>query len=264
MRFFTSMRNSRILSGIFLCVFLCALTGCSFFEKKTKRTEPYIVAQPRNWKNLKLYGTEQNVTGFTSDLLFEIAALGDIHIQLISADSHLFSSLLVSGKVDAILTSMEKDSLTEQIYEFTTPYFVTGTVVVVAADSSYKSLDDLKNGLIGYDSSEGIDSTLRASPSWLLQEYPDATSAVEALLNKKIDGVILNLINAARINKNFFKSRIRVLSPPLETQKIYLAVLKGKNHELITTFNAAVAEYVKSGRYQAMLNYWGIEGFTPQ
>jgi ABC-type amino acid transport substrate-binding protein len=247
----------------FACLIACSLGGCFSRKQNSIKETPYVIAQPSNWQNIKLYGTEQNITGFTADLLFEIAQAGGFQVRIVKADPDLFKELLDNDGVDGILTAIPVDTRSQQFFEFSDPYFVTGTVVVVSSRSPYQKVDDLKNVQIGYDENEGVDLVLKAKPSWLLRPYNNPSMMMEDLVVERLDGVVMRLINALRMNKSFFKSKIRILQPPLETQTVRLAVRKGRNHELVTLFNNGVKEYIKSGEYKTLLDYWGIESYTP-
>jgi glutamine transport system substrate-binding protein len=241
----------------FIGMFIIA--GCSSNLEPPARTTPYVIAYPRSWNNIQLYGTEQSVIGFSSDLLYEIANTVNIQVRLVMADSEAFPSLLNSGQVDAILTAIPDDTNSRKFYEFTVPYFVSGTVVVVAANSPYTKTNQLKNPVIAYDYNEGAAETVGAKSSWLLRPYDSMTQALDDVVGGKVDGMILNFINASRLSRSLYRAKIRILMPPLATQNVRLAVCRGKNHELIELFNKGVQEYIKSGKYKELLDYWGIE-----
>ena len=240
------------------------VTGCFFRHSVEKRSTPYIIAYPSRWSNIQLYGTEQSVIGFSSDLMFEISQAADIQIRLVKANDVSFPSLLEEGSVDGVLTSIPEDVVTEQFYEFSVPYFVSGYVIVVAANSSFQSLDDLKNGVLGYDFSEGIQSTLGAENVAALKGYDSVTKGLDDVISGTIDGMILNFLNANRLKRSLYRSRIRAIFPPISTQALRLAVMRGKNHELIKLFDEGVKKFVKSGKYKELLEYWGIEVELPQ
>jgi glutamine transport system substrate-binding protein len=239
------------------------VTGCIFWHGAEKRTTPYIIAYPGRWSNIQLYGTEQSVIGFSSDLLFEIARTVDIPIRLVMANDEKFPSLLEKGSVDGVLTSIPADIVTEQFYEFSAPFFVSGYVIVVAANSSFQNPDDLKDGILGYDFNEGVQSTLGTSNVAALRGYDSVTKGLDDMISGTVDGMILNFLNANRLKRSLYRSRIRVLTPSISTQALCLAVMRGKNHELITLFNEGVKRYVKSGKYKELLEYWGIEAELP-
>lgn len=250
--------------GFIVCAIVAALvckaTGCaSRAPVSEKRTTPYIIAYPRSWNNIQLYGTEQSVIGFSADLLYEIASTVNIQVHLVMADAESFPELLESGKVDAVLTAIPVDTVSLQFYEFTIPYFVSGTVVVVGANAPYAKTSDLKNVVIAYDYNGGMEMTLGAKNSWYLRPYDSMTQGLEDVVAGKIDGMILNFINASRLHRSLYRAKIRLLMPPLVTQNVRLAVRRGRNRELVELFNKGVTTYVKSGQYKDLLNYWGIE-----
>lgn len=251
-----------IVSAIVLALMM-KVTGCTCHRTPEKRTTPYVIAYPRSWTNIQLYGTEQSVIGFSSDLLYEIASTVNIRVRLIMADAETFPELLNTGQVDAVLTAIPVDTASMEFYEFTIPYFVSGTVVVVGANSPFTKTNDLKNAVIAYDYKEGTEVTVGAKNSWLLKPYDSVTQALEDVVAGKVDGMILNFINASRLNRSLYRAKIRLLMPPLVTQNVRLAVRRGKNHELIELFNKGVLTYVKSGQYKELLDYWGIESHLP-
>jgi len=241
------------------CAFLTLmLTGCRSKPSPPKRAY-YTVAYPSRWHNIPLYGTEQSVTGFSSELLYGIAKEAGVTIRLVMKEASSFSSLLESGEVDAVLTAMPVNNITEKFFDFTNPYFVSGTVLVVRATSPYKSTKEMENAEIAFDRSEGVDIVIGARPSWLLRPYDSPFHAIEDLLEGKIDGMILNFINAKRLQQSLYRSKLRILSPPLVSQNIRIAVYQGKNHELIELLNEGIRTFVESSKYTQLLEYWGIE-----
>lgn len=254
----TSLWHIGFISVAMLLGILCGIAGCTS-KTPQKRTTPYVIAYPNNWSQIQLYGTEQSVVGFSSDLMNEISRTVNVKVRLVTAEPSTMPALLDSGQVDAIITSIPDDPANDRYYEFTSPFFVSGTVVVVSAESPYTKLDDLKNVVIGYDYNAGIDIAKGAKSSWILKPYDSISKALDEVTGGAIDGMILNYINAGRLTRSMYRSRIRILTPSLTTQNLRLAVRHGKNHELVELFNKGVAKYVQSGQYKELLDYWGID-----
>jgi ABC-type amino acid transport substrate-binding protein len=139
------------------------------------------------------------VVGFSSDLLTEIARTVNVKIQLVEADPDTMTALLDTGQVDGILTALPDDTMNERYFEFTLPYFVSGTVVVVAANSPYTKLDDLKSVIIAYDYGAGVSSTVGAKSTWMLKPYESVSRALDDVVAGGVDGMVLNYINASRL-----------------------------------------------------------------
>ena len=247
-----------------MLAFMLKLTGCTAHRTPEKKATPYVIAYPRSWNNIQLYGTEQSVIGFSSDLLYEIASTVNIQVRLIMSDAEAFPSLLDSGQVDGVLTAIPVDTASLEFYEFTIPYFVSGTVVVVGTGSPYTKTNELKNAIIAYDYNEGAEVTLGAKNSWLLRPYDSVTLSLEDVVSGKVDGMILNFINASRLNRSLYRGKIRILMPPLVTAECAFSGPSGeKPSELVELFNKGVLMYVKSGQYKELLDYWGIESQLP-
>lgn len=244
----------------FLAICLC-FVACSTSSKK--RTEPYIIAYPSTWKNIQLYGTEQNVVGFSSDLIYEIAKKMGVQARLVMENQDSFPTLLENGKVDAVLTTLSSNPATDKFYEFSNPYFVTGIVVVVASNSVYTKMSDLKNVEIAYDTGEGLDLGLGVKTSWIFKPYDSTSKAIDDVISGKVDGMVLRFINASRLCKSLYRTSIRILLPPLVIENVRIAVRRGKNSELIELFNKGVESYIKSGEYKELLEYWGIDSQLP-
>lgn len=246
----------RFAAGIFFV--LCVLVACTQ-SSPPPHEGPYVIAYPSTWESIQLYGAEQSVVGFSSDLIYEIADRAGIKTRLIMADPKAFPSLLDEGKVDGVITVEPSNPVNDQFYEFSDPYFVGGTVVVVAANSPYAKTDDLTHAEIAYDRGDGLDLALGVKTSWIFKPYDSTTQAIDDVVAGKVDGMVLRFIQASQLSKSLYRTRIRILMPPLIKQNIRVAVRRGKNHELVELFNKGLNNYIKSPEYKELLEYWGID-----
>jgi ABC-type amino acid transport substrate-binding protein len=252
----------RVLLGVVL--FGVILGIVSFFHRKAPQREtPYIIAMPTRWENIQMFGNDNSVTGFSRDLLVEVARLTEIKVDFISAEANDPLTILKEKKADAIVTSLVPGPATERLYEFSVPYFTVGTVIVVPEHSRFHTSSEIEDAVIAFDRGDTGDISLGAKSSWLLKPYPSSISAIEDVIAGKVDGMILPSFNASRLNKSFYRSKIRILWPPLTRQGLYLIALQGKNKELIDLFNTGLESYKKSGEYQKLLDYWEIDSFLP-
>jgi len=253
------IRRNSVCSYIILLILVLCTSSCQQHQKNLKRSTPYIIAYPRNWSSIPLYGAAQHLTGFSSDLLYEIAKAEKIQIRLVAADINLFPSLLKSRAVDAVLTALPVNTITKQFYDFSIPYFMSGTIVVVSSQSPYTTTQEFTHVDVAFDRSEGLDITLGARLSWALKPYESISLALEDIMKGKIDGVLLNFLNANRLNKSFYRARFKILLPPVVQQNIRLAVLRGENQEFLEFFNHQLEELIQQGTYEKLLQYWNIK-----
>ena len=125
-----------------LLFLLCALFyGChspssSIHEKK-------IGVDP-SWFPLAISGRENNVTGFSTDLLKEIGKIEKLHITKVTVNWDDLVEGLKKHKYEAILSSIPSYAFNKQIYDFSDLYLLTGPVLIVATDSTIDSLKKTK------------------------------------------------------------------------------------------------------------------------
>lgn len=244
------------------CVAVTCAMGCSKQEQRNQRQTPYVIAYPRNWGTFASAGSEQ-LTGFISDLLYEAGQEGNISIRLVVDDVEAFPLLLRTGKADAILTSMPVDTITRRLYDFSAPIFVGGTVIVVAASSPLKSVDDVDNAEIAFLRSGPTDITVGTKVSWVLRPYGSQALAIDDVIMGKVDGLLLNFMDAIHLNKSLYRSRLRILLPPVMKKSVRLATLPGKNSEILDIMNLQVKKLVLKSEYVELLKYWGIDHPLP-
>src|SRR5437763_1803933 len=88
-----------------LLLFLLSLaTGCCLWP--SKRKEPYVIGKnPASFAAFSLHGAEKNVSGFSDDLLYEIATEEKIQVRLFVSDKRPILSLLKEKDVDGVFSA---------------------------------------------------------------------------------------------------------------------------------------------------------------
>jgi polar amino acid transport system substrate-binding protein len=74
-------------------------------------------------------------------------------------------------------------------------------------------------------------------PNVIIHPYEDMISAFLDLELGSIDGLIMPILQAVKINKNLFNDQFKIVSAPLTHKALRLVTLKGKNEHFIDTFN---------------------------
>jgi ABC-type amino acid transport substrate-binding protein len=217
---------------------------------------------PRSWGAFASSGTEQ-LTGFLSDLLYAAGEESHFTLRIVVDDAQALPILLETGQADAILTTLPVNTITTRLYDFSSPVFVGGTVLVVAASSRFTTVDTVGNAEIGFLRSDSLDLAVGAKTSWLLKPYDSQALAIDDVIMGRIDGILLNFMDAIYLNKSLYRSKLRILLPPVVKKSVKIATLKGKNPELIAMINERIMNLVRKGEYAELLKYWGIEHSLP-
>lgn len=232
------------------------MTACG---NSGKRTSPYVIARTTNWQDIALGGTEKTLQGFSDDLLFEISRLEDIHIEFRNVqESNAFHLLENDPSIDAILSAMDPNEITRQRYSFSEPYFTIGPVLIVRADSPYSSLADMKNKEIGFPRYSPWISDIPDLQNLLLVPIDQVNAAFDKLWNREIDGLLLDSIEAYKMTQGLYSNAAKIITDPLKRVSIRLVTLKGKNQDLLDSFNKGLENMRKHGLYSKMLKYWGL------
>jgi polar amino acid transport system substrate-binding protein len=238
----------------FLLIFFLAI-GCT---AQPPRKTSYTVAQGSFWEFVNFYGIDKTVLGFSNDLLLQINVLEGVQIRTITTSDHPLTNALERKDIDAIITALPIDAVSQRLYRFSDPYFEFGLVLLTRRNSSYQTLDDLKNREIGVERSSGFAAAAQNENYYFLRTYDDTFRAVEDLVKGKIDGVVLNSILANRLISGLYKDSIHIVGAPILPVGLHLVVKKGENEELIELFNHSLSTLKESGVYQKLLDYWGL------
>ena len=236
----------------FIIVFL---TGC-FGQTKTKTT--YSIYRSPLWEDVELHGTEKNMLGFTEDLCFEIADQEEIKIQLFTERHATGLSLLDKKGIDGILTTAVPSIRNEKEYLFSEPFFAFGTVLILRSTDTLEQFRSMKIKVIGFVRGRGDDLVAREDLGYIFRPYNQVVSAVEDLLEGRVDALSLDSIYANQLSKGLYSGRIKVATPLFKVIEFRLAVKKGENEELVTLFDQGLENLKKDSLYKKMLTYWGL------
>ncbi len=243
------------VSILLLSVFV-AIMGCTSGSKV--RITPYIIGQNCAWESLNLYGKENNVTGFSDDLLLEVSRVEGISMQVVTTSLSPVVTLLEQEGIDAVLSALTPNDKTKKKYEFSEPYFILGPVLVVRKDAPYTNLEQMKAKDVGFERGNAWALNLANTTDAVFLPYDDMLPAFEDLQKGSLDAVVADAVVAYRLVGGVFRGALKIAGPPITPQALRLVVEKGKNEELITHFNHGLEAIKKNGLYSKILHYWGL------
>ncbi len=233
-----------------------AIMGCT--TDQSKRRTPYIIGQNGQWESLNLCGKENNVSGFSDDLLREIGRVEGITMQVVSTNQSPVITLLNQEGIDAVLTSLATSGQNMRRYDFSQPYFLAGPVLVIRKNASYTSLDQMKAKDIGFERGNVWALQLANTADAVFLPYDDILRAFDDLQKGSLDGVVVDAVVGYRLVGGIYRTVLKIAGPPLVPMALRLVVEKGKNEELIQHFNHGLEVVKKDGLYTKMLHYWGL------
>ena len=204
------------------------------------------------------YVEGDEVVGIDADIAAAICEkLGyDLEIQDMEFDSLI--AAVQSGKADFAMAGMTVTEERQQMVNFSDSYATGIQSVIVKEDSPIASVDDLfaegANNKVGVQLSTTGDiyttGDIEDAGLGTVERFPNGNEAVMALLNGKIDCVVIDNEPAkAYVAAN---SGLKVLDSSYAVED-YAAAFSKDNTELLEKFNAALAELKADSTIDAII-----------
>ena len=156
-----------------------------------------------------------------------------------------------SGKADFGAAGMTVDEKRLQSVDFSDSYATATQVIIVKEDSDIATPDDLNGKTIGVQLGTTGDIYAGDIPDATVERYNKGFEAVQALMQNKIDAVVIDGEPA-----KVFASQnegLKILDEALTTEEYAICVKKG-NTELVEGINAAIANLKESGELQKIVD----------
>ena len=242
------MKKSKILSavlaGIMLCTACVALTGCQ--EKK----KTLIMATNAEFPPYEYYEGDK-VVGIDAEIAAAIAA--DMGYTLVIEDM-AFDSIIAavqSGKADIGAAGMTVREDRLKSINFSVPYTTASQVIIVKNESAVATPDDLVGKRVGVQLGTTGDIYSENIEDATIERYNKGFEAVQALLQDKIDAVIIDREPAkVYISQN---EGLKILDQSFTDEEYAIAVAKD-NEELLEKVNASIEKLKSSGQLQNIID----------
>jgi polar amino acid transport system substrate-binding protein len=216
-----------------------------------------------SWYPLSLYGKESNFVGFSSDLLAAISKASEIKLRpIISVSSDLLQDVN-NGFFDGALTFLQPSISNENQYVFSEPFYLLGPVLMAAKNDPIYSLQDMEGKTVGVRESYPLVFEV-SYPSMQIATYDNMNRAMSDLLNNRIDGVIMDVLQA-HVQMSIWPDKFKIVPPSLSKEGLRLISLNNPiSQELVTLFNEGLENVQKEGVYQQLLDKWNLYNTMPE
>lgn len=197
------------------------------------------------------YHDNNQIVGIDVDIATAIAReLGmELEVEDISFDAII--PAVQSGKADFGAAGMTVNDDRKVNVDFTNTYAKATQVIIVKQDSDIATVDDLAGKTIGVQLGTTGDIYAEDIEGATLERYNKGFEAVQALLQDKIDAVVIDGEPAkVFVEQN---TELKLLAEPLTEEEYAICVRKG-NTELLDKMNAALAKLEESGELQAIID----------
>ena len=279
------MRLGRIikaLASVMALTFLVAGCGASGESSKSSSTASgstsasSTVAVDKSWDKVKEKGElvlgldesfppmgfrdeDNNIVGYDIDLAKEVASRLGVKLKLQPINWDSKDQELKTGNIDCIWNGFSINEERKKNILFSDPYMKNNQVVVVAADSKFKTLADLKGKSVSLQAqssaADAIDKNTDFKKSLKdVVELKDNTLCLMDLKTGNTDGVVMDEI-VARYQIKMNSEKYRILDESLAAEEYGVGFRKG-DLQLMTQVNDTLKAMAKDGKIAEISNKW--------
>lgn len=241
-----------------LFLFLCCALFYGCHTPSSPLHEKKIGVDP-SWFPLSIPGRENNVTGFSTELLKEIGKSENLHITKVTVNWDDLVDGLKKNKYDGILSSIPPYVFNKKIYDFSELYLLTGPVLIVAADSNINSLKKTNGKEIAVLPETKGALLLEKFPGAIIRNYDSIPKALNDVVKGTVDGAIIDILSAVAYCLDLYKEKIKIVTDPLTDEGLRLLTLHDEDDSLIRRFNRGLDKLKSSGAYEKLLVKWNLQ-----
>ena len=262
--FFNMLKKNIKAVLVFLAILLCVIGYKSCSSDSVFNKSVYRIGRPSDWYSMQLYGREKNLVGFTNDIMAYVAAENHIHFEWVQANSATITDGLEMESYDFILSNMRPNIVNEDRYNFSELVFELGPVLIVRQKDNISSLEEMSGRTLGVLTGFSLIFNAIRNPGahnfdLFFLTYNNINRALDSLLNKQIDGVILNTLTAYTVTQGLYINSLKVVTPPFNDEGIrFVSLEKSHYNEIIDKINLSLNKMRVEGTYQALIEKWDL------
>lgn len=197
------------------------------------------------------YLEKNEIVGFDIDLLNAISKVSDMEFKIKDMAFDGLLPALQTKKVDLVIAGMTATPEREKTVLFSKSYFTAKQVVITKGeDKSLKSFDDLSGKKVGVMLGFTGDTVVSEIKGVKIERFNAAYAAIMALVQGKLDAVVLDSEPAKKYTAN--NKQLMIANIPAEEEEYAIAVRKN-DKKLIEKINKAIETIKNNGEYDKIL-----------
>ena len=229
-------------------------------EPADKPAKTYIIYSDNAFAPFEFLDTATNkYVGVDMELLAAIAEDQGFAYEMKNEGFDAAMGAVQAGQADAMIAGMTIKPERQEIFDFSEGYFEDGSILVVGKDSAISSVEDLKGKVVA--AKKGTTSTdyaesIKDQYGFTIQYFEDSPTMYQTVVNGNADACFedFSVIGWAIKNDGI---ALKTVGDVVNPGYYGFAVKKGANPELITMFNAGLANLKANGKYEEILAKYG-------
>ncbi|MBP6782439.1 MAG: transporter substrate-binding domain-containing protein [Verrucomicrobiales bacterium] len=214
---------------------------------------PFIVGMELSYPPFEMRSADNKPDGISVRMAEDLAARLGRPLEIRDVEWNGIIPALQSGKIDAIIASMTKTPEREKIIAFSDGYVTNGLCMLVARDSPFQSIADLKPGThkIAVKLATTGHQWARAElPGMTLITLDDAAACALEVVQGKADAFIYDQISIYQYWKKYEDKTRPILKPIRE--ETWAIGLRKEDIELHGQVNAFLEAYRAAGKFDEL------------
>lgn len=249
--------TSRILLLLFMTGVLLGCTGQKSEDTlaQIKARGEVSFAMSGGYPPFNFYDENDKLTGFDVEIAAEVARRLGVKFKPVTTAWDGILEGLVSGRYDAILGSMAITEARLERVDFSDPYYLDGSQLLVQKGSNINGPNDLQNATVALVTGTTFEADAKGIAGVKdVKLFEDDNQTLQELRVGRVDGVITGYFVAVEaVNK--FPNDYRLAGDRIRAEEIGVAIRKG-NQAFVDAVNKALQEMKADGTYAAISSKW--------
>lgn len=258
------MKLKKIIALTLACASVMAFTACG--SKPTETNNEPVASEPTAPSENTLvmatnaefppyeYYEDEKIVGIDAEIAEAIGKKLGKEVKIENMEFGAILAAIQSGKADFSLAGMTVTDDRKESVNFSDSYATGIQVIIVKEDSKIATTEDLTDKKIGVQENTTGDIYISDDETLgnkVVERYSKGADAVQALLQGKIDAVVIDNEPA----KEFVKANegLKILDAKYADEDYAIALAKD-NTELLEDINKALAELKEDGTIQTIID----------
>lgn len=220
------------------------------------------VATDATYPPFEMLDKDKNLVGYDIDLINAICDLVKCKAEIKSTAWEGIFPALIKGDYDVVISGVTITAERDKTVDFTTPYIEVGQVVLVRADETrITGVNDLGDKTvavqIGTTNDEAATAMQKEGKIKTVKRFPDFAKAVQSLLAKDADAVIIdNTAASGYMGTN--PGKLKIAGEKFTSEGLGIVVREG-DKTLEDAFNAGLKALKENGTLDRLYQQWFVE-----
>lgn len=242
-----------------LLVGLTGLVGCDSFgstttsENKSNENKSLLIVGSDTTYPPFEFIDKGDIAGFDIDLIKEIVSRMKKEIEITSISWDPEFKDLIDGKLDIVISAVPIEAGKTAIVDYSKPYYALEYLLVSLSGSEVKIKEDLAGKKIGVLKVGKSNISEDYLSNYEVSDYEDIMDMLDALGNKEIEAVLVNLplaVSLLKDNKDMY-----LVLDKINSDREFAIVFK-KGSLLVSEVNQILDTMVTDGKYQSIYDKW--------